>query len=136
MIHTLMEREFEKFLGGPTLSPNDRLYVSISSSHVIRINQKCYQLIGKPPAVFLHFSRKSDVIAIEPVHSHHFSAAFPVKEQFRSGWKINAAPFCKHFGIRLDTTQRFIDPEIVAGKLHLKLSETVTVSQVRRKKAK
>jgi len=50
------------------------------------------------------------------------------------GGRINASPFCKHFNIRLDSTQRFLKPDLRDGRLHLKLSETVTVRQIRRKK--
>ena len=50
------------------------------------------------------------------------------------GYRINASPFCKHFGIRLDATERFTHPEIRDGKLMLKLGETVIVRQNRRKK--
>ena len=55
-----MEREFEKFRGGPTLAPSDRIYVTINKENVIGINQNCYRMLGKPPAVFLYFSRTRD----------------------------------------------------------------------------
>lgn len=129
-----MERKFEKFLGGPTQSPHDRIYVSISKANVIAFNNNCYRMLGKPPAVYLYFSRADDTIAVEPVHSHRLPSAFPVKEKQKAGWRINASPFFKHFGIRIDTTERFIAPEIRDGALQLKLTETVTVRQHRRKK--
>ena len=130
-----MDRKFEKFLGGPTQSTHDRIYVSISRTNVITINQNCYRLLGKPPAVYLYFSRSDDTIAVEPVHSYRLPAAFPVKEfGQKTTWHINASPFCKHFGIRLDTTERFIHPDLRDGALQLKLTETVSVPQNRRRK--
>jgi hypothetical protein len=129
-----MDRKFEKFLGGPTQSPHDRIYVSINKANLIVFNNNCYRMLGKPPAVYLHFSRADDIIAIEPVHSHRTPAAFPVNQKTIAGWRINASPFCKHFGIRMETTERFILPEIRDGALELKLSQTVTVRQHRRKK--
>ena len=129
-----MDRKFEKFQGGPTQSPLDRIYISISKANVIAFNNNCYRMLGKPPAVYLYFSRADDTIAIEPVHSHRMPAAFPVKEKQKAGWCIHASPFCKHFDIRVDTTERFISPELRDGGLQLKLSETVTVRQQQRKK--
>jgi len=131
-----MDRDYEKFRGGPTLAPSDRIYVTINKENVIGINQNCYRMLGKPPAVFLYFSRTRDVIAIEPVQSPRLPEAFPVKPKTSVGWRVNASPFCKHFGIRIDTTERFITPELLDGKLHLKLAETVTIRQIRRKKKK
>lgn len=61
-------------------------------------------------------------------------------EKFRGGptesvgWRINASPFCKHFGIRPDATLRFIKPDINGGRLILKLGDVVITRQHRRKK--
>ena len=42
---------------------------------------------------------------------------------------IHASPFCRHFGIKLSTTERFVEAEIDNdGILHLDLRKTVTVS--------
>ena len=130
-----LDRKYEKFLGGPTQPTQERVYISINRDSRFVFNHNLYCLLGKPPAVYLHFSRSDDMIAVEPVHSHRMPSAFPVK-QLTGGksWLIQAAPFCKHFGIRIDTTERFISPEIRDGALHLKLAETVTVRQHRRKK--
>jgi hypothetical protein len=131
-----MDRDFEKFRGGPTLAVADRIYVTINKANVIGMNANCYRLLGKPPAVYLYFSRHQDVIAIEPVQSANLPQAFPVRQKTSVGYRINASPFCKHFGIRLDATERFTHPEIRDGKLMLKLGETVIVRQNRRKKKK
>lgn len=127
------DREFERFRGGPTQSKAERVYVTIDKRFVISINNNMHRLLGKPSAVYLHYSRKSDVIAVEPLSSSRLPEAFPVRERSGGGWRINASPFCKHFGIRLDTTERFICPEIHNGKLLLKLTETVTVQNQRRR---
>jgi hypothetical protein len=131
-----MDRKYEKFLGGPTRSADERVYVSLSKANLLVFNNNCYKLLGKPTAVYLYFSRSDDMIAVEPVHSRRLPAAFPVLEKYASGWRVNASPFCKHFNIRLDTTERFISPEFRDGALQLKLSETVTVRQLRRGKRK
>lgn len=129
-----LDRDFEKFRGGPTQAPTERIYVTINKENVIGLNANCYRLLGKPPAVYLYFSRAKDIIAVEPVHSFRLPEAFPVKQKTSVGWRINASPFCKHFGIKIDATERFIHPEFRDRALQLKLSETVTVRQHRRKR--
>jgi len=128
------DREFEKFRGGPTQSKQERVYVTIDKRFVISINRNLYRLLGKPSAVYLHYSRKSDLIAVEPLDNPRLPEAFPVRERSGGGWRINTSPFCKHFGIRIDSTERFVSPDIRDGKLLLNLAETVTVRQIRRKK--
>lgn len=126
--------KLEKFTGGPTPSAHDRLHITINRGGMIRLNMNAWRLIGKPPAVYLFYSREDHIIGIEPVHSFHMPTAFPLKE-ISNGRRIQASPFCKHFGIRIDTTERFVRPELSNdGKLLLlKLTETVTVKQVRRR---
>ena len=75
----ILDRKFEKFLGGPTLSPEERVHVSVDGRGVITFNATCYKLLGKPKAVYLHFSRADDTIAVEPVTSFYLPAAFPLR---------------------------------------------------------
>ena len=131
-----MKGRLEKFMGGPTQSMHDRIHVTINAQNVIGINNNCYKRLGKPPAVYLWFSREDDLIAIEPVHSHRTPAAFPVKPKSTAGWRVNASPFCKNYNIRVDATERFTSPEFRDGKLWLKLAETVTTRVFRSKKKK
>jgi hypothetical protein len=105
----------------------------LSRTNVLSFNRNTYHELGKPVAVYLYFSRTRDLIAVEPVRSLNFPDAFPVLTKNISGYRINAAPFCRHFGITLDNTIRFISPEVRDGKLELKLAETISVAQARRK---
>lgn len=129
-----MERKFEKFVGGPTQSTHDRIYISLNKANLITMNNNCYRMLRKPAAVNLYYSRVDDIIAIEPLDNLRSPSTFPVKPKSSSGWCIHASPFCKHFNIRLTTTERFITPAFVDGALHLKLSETVTVRHHKRDK--
>ncbi|MCA1590495.1 MAG: hypothetical protein LC730_03915 [Acidobacteria bacterium] len=129
-----MERDLEKFVGGPNKPAQSRMRVTLTKTNRLSFNRNTFRQIGKPLALYLYFSRVRDVIAIEPVHSLNFSAAFPVLEARGSHHYVNAAPFCRHFGISLDTTVRFISPELRDNKLELKLNETISVAQVRRKR--
>ena len=46
----------------------------------------------------------------------------------------DTAEFCRHYGIRVSETHRFLDPHFAPdGKLILNLNETVIVSRRRRK---
>ena len=127
-----LEREFERFRGGATEAAQKRIHVTINPQKLILLNRNMYHLFGKPDAVHLNFSRTRDIIAIEPA-SPRLTDIFPVVAN-NFNWRINAAPFCRHFGIDIDTTLKFIRPEIDGNILYLKLSETVSVGGRKRKK--
>lgn len=122
-----MDRDFEKFLGGANEALSKRLHITISPAKLILLNRNAYQLLGKPDAVCLYYSRERDMIAIEPT-SPRFNEAFPVVQTNKS-WRINASPFCRHFNISIDRTLKFISPDIIGTELRLKLGETVSVSR-------
>ena len=125
-----LDREWEKFRGGPTPFFRDRLHVTLAERGVIFINKNLYRLWGKPPAVYLYFNRPKDQIALEPT-SPRLPEAFGVTEKC-NGYMIHASPFCRHFGIRLEATHKFVRPELTPdGKLLLDLSNTVIVTRVR-----
>jgi hypothetical protein len=127
-----MERDYERFRGGPNEAASKRVHITISPANLILLNRNIYERIGKPEAVYLYFSRERDSIGIEPT-SPRFNEAFPVMPNGR-GWRINAAPFCRHFNIRINQTLKFIAPQIVGRELRLKLSDTVSVAARKRKK--
>ncbi|HRI02571.1 MAG TPA: hypothetical protein PLL77_02405 [Pyrinomonadaceae bacterium] len=127
-----LEREFERCRGGPTEAAQKRVHITISPQKLILLNRNAYHMLGKPEAVHLNYSRTRDIIAIEPA-SPRLPDAFPVVAN-RCNWRINTAPFCRHFGIDIDTTLKFIRPEIEGNALYLKLSETVSVGGRKRRK--
>ena len=55
-----MERDFEKFQGGPSEAASKRVHVTISPQKLIHLNRNMYHQLGKPDAVYLHFSRTRD----------------------------------------------------------------------------
>ncbi|MCA1590677.1 MAG: hypothetical protein LC734_09900 [Acidobacteria bacterium] len=73
-----MEREFEKFRGGPTQPTHERIHVTMVKGNKICLNKHSYKLFGKPEAVYLYFSRKSDIIALEAA-SPRLPESFPVR---------------------------------------------------------
>lgn len=129
-----LDRDFERFHGGPNEPASKRLHVTISPAKLILLNRNVYNMMGKPAAVYLNFSRERDVIALEPA-SPRVTDAFPVIQN-TSNWRINAAPFCRNFNIDLDTQLKFIRPELEGDALMLKLSETISVGGRKRRKTK
>ena len=129
-----LDRDFERFHGGPNEAASKRLHVTISPAKLILLNRNVYNLMGKPAAVYLNFSRVRDIIAIEPA-SPRLPDSFPVIQN-PCNWRINAAPFCRNFNIDIDTQLKFIRPEIEGDALILKLGETVSVGGRKRRKKK
>lgn len=87
-------------------------------------------MMGRPQAVYLYFNRQKDMIILEPTLATTSNEAFMLKDGHHGARMIYASPFCKHFGIKPTGTQRFLDPQTdAAGRLYLKLNETVTVTR-------
>ncbi|MEO5859250.1 MAG: hypothetical protein ABIR33_09910 [Pyrinomonadaceae bacterium] len=128
--------DLEKFVGGPTPPYHTVPVVSINKVNVIILNKVAYIKLGKPHSVYLHYSRSKSMIVVEPAPSERMPGAFPVKQQTPVNWRINASPFCRHYGIRVESTERFTNADLThdGRSLVLRLTETVTVQQVRRKK--
>jgi len=130
-----LDRQCEKFIGGPTVAYSECVHVTLSRTGAIFLNQKAHKMMGAPQAVYLYFNRPKDMIILEPTSALTANEAFQLKENQHGGRQIYANPFCKHFGIRVDAHQKFIDPTTdSAGRMYLKLSETITVSLGPRKK--
>ena len=126
--------QFIPFLAGPTQPSQKRLHVSINHKGIIYLNNNIFRELGRPPAVELRFDPQHERIAVMPCNPR-LNQAFPVKN-FASQHLIHASPFCRHFGIKLDSTEKFIDPEINGGILYLDLKATVRVNVIDRKRKK
>jgi hypothetical protein len=132
----VMDRTYEVFLGGATKPARETLHVTINNQNVIVMNSNCYRLMGEPAAVRLAYSREYDRIALSPC-DERLPEAFPVRPKDPKTRRVNAAPFCRHFRIHIDTTLRFLEPEIsLDATLHLDLRKVVNVAQVRGKRKK
>jgi hypothetical protein len=128
-----MDRDFEKYRGGANEALSKRIHVTICRGSRIVLNKNVYEKMGKPEAVSLYYSRQRDMIGIEPT-SPRLNDAFPLVAEGHGGYRINAAPFCRHFNIRVDTTLKFLDPELLGRELRLKLGHTICVARKRKKK--
>jgi len=131
----MLEKNFEKFHGGPAtrLGQLADPRVTINRKGLIYLNRKAYEALGSPKAVALYYSREDDSIALEPAFPR-FAENFPVISK-QEGHAIHAASFCRHYGISVPKTERFLHPNLTAeGQLILALRETVTVGGINRRK--
>jgi hypothetical protein len=132
----ILDRQCEKFMGGPTVPYRERVHVTIKAGGAIFLNQKAHIMMGRPKAVYLYYNRTKDMIILEPTEALTAGNAFMLKDANHSARLIYANPFCKHFGIRVKGTLKFLAPTVdAAGRMYLKLYETVTVSRGPRTKA-
>lgn len=107
-----MARVWEKFTGGPVERSRERLHITLDKKGVFLFNRKVFEALGSPRAVVLYFEKEASVIGISAAHPK-LREAFPVKVKADgSNWIVNAIPFCRHFGIKPDKTEAFVNPDI------------------------
>jgi hypothetical protein len=53
-----------------------------------------------------------------------------------AAFQLDHLPFCLHFGIRMDSTIRFVTPEVEGVKVLLKFSHVVVAATVRKRERK
>ncbi len=131
-----LDRKWEKFRGGPAnaFGQSSKPRVTINFKGKLFLNRKMYELLGSPKAVALFYSREDDQIAIQPAYDR-FAEHFPIRRLGSGGAGIHASTFCRHYKIRVPTTERFLRPELTnEGQLILNLRETVTVGGIVRKR--
>ncbi len=126
-----LDRQWEKFRGGPTPKAAVRLRVTINRDGLIYMNAKVYEALNRPEAVALYYNREADSIALVPDDSHS-DDNFPVIER-SNGFIVYASPFTGHHRIKINYTERFSRPEITSeGHMILNLSDTVSVARLER----
>ena len=112
-----MARVWEKFTGGPVERSRDRLHITLDKKGVFLFNRKVFEALGSPQAVVFYFEKDTNVIGISSAHPK-LREAFPVKVKADgSNWIVNAIPFCRHFGIKPDGTEAFVDPDVDAQEI-------------------
>ncbi len=134
---TTLDRKFEKFRGGPShrMDLKNKLRATINRRGMIYFNNKLYGELGRPRAVALFYNREDDIIAVQPAFERS-DETFLVQPQ-GSGFTVRASTFCRHYRIRVPTTEEFLRPEVVPGTettLLLNLRQTMTVGGIERKR--
>ena len=135
----MLDRQCEKFMGGPTVPFRERAHVTLNYRGAIFLNQKAHAMMGRPLAVYLYYNREKDMIILERTDALRANEAFTLRETGGGGKGryLQANPFCKHFRIKVEGTVRFLHPEVDAvGRMYLKLRDTVTVSRLNPTKRK
>jgi hypothetical protein len=131
-----MAIQWESFRGGEFKPNKSEISISINRFHVIRMNQAALHALGDPKALLLVYDRKLRIIGLLPGTPRN-EDAFRIKHTGRSTWRINAASFCRNFGIVLDQTERFYEPFIDdQGILRLDLNRTRVTTNWRQARKK
>jgi hypothetical protein len=126
------ESEWEKYIGGPAETTLNRLHATINKKRKILLNANLYRKCNRPAAVFLSYNRRRNLIAIERADPNS-TDAFPVRTN-RNCYEIMASSFCRHFGIKIDSTLKFLRPKFDDDRrLLLNLNDTTIVSRLDRK---
>lgn len=126
-----LDRQWEKFRGGPTPKAAVRLRVTINRDGLIYMNAKAYEAFGRPQTVALYYNRVKDSIELVPDESRS-DDNFPVIER-GGGFIVYASPFTGHHRIKINFTERFSRPEVSnEGHLILDLSDMVSVARLER----
>lgn len=125
-----MIRYWTKFNGRPNHSSRGKMRVTINWKRTIMLNQMAYEAIGRPMAVELLFDQMFGRIGIKPIRPDAPNA-FPVKPVLKGTYRrINAAPFCLHFELKIEKTLMFTAPIVDPnGVLELDLSQTMPVTR-------
>ncbi|MEQ1603818.1 MAG: hypothetical protein ABL999_03030 [Pyrinomonadaceae bacterium] len=126
-----LDRQWEKFRGGPMPKMAVRLRVTINRECLIYMNAKAYEAFNRPESVALYYNRDRDSIALVPDDSRS-DDNFPVIER-GGGFIVYASPFIVHHRIKINYTERFSRPEITTeGHLILDLRDMVSVARLER----
>jgi hypothetical protein len=78
-----LNRKWEKFKGGPASGPRGEqaVRVTINRKGLIYFNAKAYQVLGRPKAVALYYSREDDAIAVQPAYERFIEHFIVMKKQ-------------------------------------------------------
>ena len=133
---TLMALHWETVTGGPTRPENTDFAITINHKNILTFNKYARKMLGEPEAVKLLFEKKESIIGLV-ASSLRDKDAFPMKPKGGGlNYTVHAAPFCRHFGIVIDRTERFDHPEMDGqGILRLDLKHTHDVSNRKKKSA-
>jgi len=134
---------WETFYGGEYQrngSDKTTLSVSITPAHIIRFNIATHTALGDAEAVMLKYDHLESLIGLAPVPLGT-KGSFRIKKTAANGRdrRVNAASFCRTYGIKIDRTERFDDPVVDDEgilRLDLKLTHDVSNPKKRPKRAK
>ena len=107
-----MKSRWIDFEGKPNRTSKVEPRVTLDGKGVILLNYRACEAFNTPAAVSLHFDEHERVIGLKPVDARHRNA-FPLKPKKKVTFRlISAAPFCRHFKIKINGTVVFNDLDI------------------------
>jgi hypothetical protein len=119
-----MATHWQTYRGGPTKPPDKVVCISINRFCAITLNRQAQAMLNNAEAVKLLFDEKESIIGVLPSNVRD-PEAFPLQTKNSTNRVIYATPFCRHFRISVDHTERFVDPELDnEGILRLDLKRT------------
>ena len=121
-------KHFVEFQGKQTTTGRKEIRVSLNSKKVFVLNPKAYQALGSPDAVKLFFDEGRKIIGMRAATTEQPNA-FTLKRCAGRHQMIYAATFCTHFGIRVEGTVKFLNPEMDGDMLTLEITKTVNVTR-------
>ncbi len=106
-----MVRRWEVFEVGPG-DVRGELHVTLSRKGEILIGAAAYDKWGKPEAAVLMFDRLHSLIGVVPADKG-LGHAYPLVARPNGRHRVvQAHRFCRHYGIKVDRTVAFNEPEI------------------------
>ena len=128
-----MATHWQTYRGGPTKPWHKVVCISIDRNCAITLNRQAQAMLNYAEAVKLLFDEKDSIIGLLP-SSPRDPEAFSLQTKNLTNRVIYATPFCRHFRISVDRTERFVDPELDnEGILRLDLKRTRNVSVRKRR---
>lgn len=127
-----LDDAWEEFTAGPNEDRASRMHVTINRHGSMFFNRRVFELLGRPEAVVLYYNRKREKIAVASTHRRN-AKGFPLVPHGDTTWRIQANPFCRRHGIRVNKTEKFVGAEVDDDAMLL-LDLKNTVSAARRSK--
>ena len=88
------------------------IYATMNPLGHIFISKRTYELLGEPDAFHLLFDKINAAIGLKPTKKVMKNAYPALNRSGHGGRVIRSYSFIEEFGIRLNKTVRFINPEI------------------------
>ena len=122
-----MIKQWEEFSVGPG-GLADELHVTLSRKGEILIGAKAFVKLGEPEAAVLLFDKVNSLIGLRP-SNENAENAHPLKAKAKARYRVvRAYRFCRKYGIKVDKTVAFNEPEIdEEGVLVLNVKATRSV---------
>ena len=124
-----MIKHFVEFEGRQNAAKRDEIKVTLNKRRVFVLNPKAQAMLGHPEAVKLFFDEGRKVIGMKAADPS-LPNAFRLRQVSMSRHRTTtAASFCAHYGIQVDGTVKFLNPEMDGDMLTLDITKVVNVTR-------